>query len=421
MRWIAGFAALVLVGCAEENRAGLADAGQTLKIEAVAEALQPLIDAGELAGVAVLAWHDEGVAGRWGQGVRDLDSGAPMQPDTIVRIYSMTKPVTAVAMMQLHEAGLWQPEDPVSLHLPELAGLQVFQGLDAQGEPILTPPLHEPTLGQLMTHTAGFSYGFQDGWVDDRYRAADLWSSQTSEVFLDRLSTLPLHYEPGTQWRYSLAMDLQGIIIERLSGQSLPDYMRTHVFEPLGMPDTGFSVDPAQADRLAVNYDWRDGRLQPESPSDPLYLCPFTTPDFAWGGGGLFSTGDDYLRFARMLLEGGVLDGVRVLEAASVATIMSNHITDAIARGGHGIGFQQIRPGYQQGYNGVVVTDPERGGVALGEGSYLWDGRAMTWFWVDPEHDIAFVGIVQRNAGAGMPELQPLTQRAMQSVFYPPD
>ena len=415
MRVLAGLVALVLAACS----AGPEDGAEAIVIEPVAQVLQPLIDDGELAGVAVAVWQDDALVGRWGQGVRDLESGASMRADTIVRIYSMTKPVTAVAMMQLYEQGLWHPDDPVAAYLPELADVGVFRGLDAEGEPVITPPVRSPTMAQLMTHTAGFSYGFQEGWVDDRYREAALWLSPTPEAFLDTLATLPLHGEPGSQWRYSLAMDLQGIIIERLSGQSLPDYMRDHIFTPLGMTDTGFSVDPAEAERLATNYDWRDGALQVEDPSDALYLEPFTRPGFAWGGGGLFSTADDYLRFGRMLLEGGALDGERVLSEASVGTIMSNHISQAVAAGGFGIGFQQIRPGYQYGYNGVVVTDPQLGGVAVGEGSYLWDGRAMTWFWVDPEHDIVFVGMVQRNAGAGMPELQPLTQRAMRDVFYP--
>lgn len=415
MRILAGLAALVLTACSADTE----DGADAIVIEPVAEALQPLIDDGELAGAAVTVWQGDALVGRWGQGVRDLESGAPMQPDTIVRIYSMTKPVTAVAMMQLFERGLWHPDDPVTVFLPELANIGVFRGLDEDGEPIITPPVRAPTMAQLMTHTAGFSYGFQDGWVDDRYRAAELWSSPTPEAFLESLSTLPLHAEPGSTWRYSLSMDLQGIIIERLSGQSLADYMRDHIFTPLGMPDTGFSVDPAEAGRLATNYDWRDGRLQVENPSDALFLDPFTLPDFAWGGGGLFSTADDYLRFGRMLLQRGALGGKRVLEADSVTTIMTNQLSEAVAAGGFGIGFQQIRPGYQYGYNGVVVTDPERGGVAVGEGTYLWDGRAMTWFWADPTHDIVFVGMVQRNAGAGMPELQPLTQRAMQAAFYP--
>ncbi|MFY0637390.1 serine hydrolase domain-containing protein [Maricaulis maris] len=414
MRILAGMAMLVLAACG-----GGPGTVEPRIIEPVAEALQPLIDDGELAGAAVTVWQGDALVGRWGQGVRDLESGAPMETDTIVRIYSMTKPVTAVAMMQLFERGLWHPDDPVTAFLPELANIGVFRGLDEDSVPIITPPVRAPTMAQLMTHTAGFSYGFQDGWVDDRYRAAELWSSPTPEAFLETLSTLPLHAEPGSAWRYSLSMDLQGIIVERLSGQSLADYMRDHIFTPLGMPDTGFSVDPAEADRLATNYDWRDGRLQVENPADALFLDPFTLPGFAWGGGGLFSTADDYLRFGRMLLQRGELGGKRILEADSVTTIMTNHLSDAVAAGGFGIGFQQIRPGYQYGYNGVVVTDPERGGVAVGEGTYLWDGRAMTWFWADPTHDIVFVGMVQRNAGAGMPELQPLTQRAMQAAFYP--
>jgi CubicO group peptidase (beta-lactamase class C family) len=388
------------------------------RIERLEREMKTLVDAGQFSGMATVVWKDGRLVDRTGIGKRDLATGAPMRADTIVRIFSMTKPVTAVAMMILHDQGKWRPEDPISKYLPELADVKLFKGLDAAGQPILEAPATQPTMQQLMTYTAGFSYGFDQGWLDEQYRQAKLFNAASGDEFVARVARLPLAYQPGTKWVYSISVDLQGAIIERLSGMKLPEFMQKHIFDPLGMKDTGFFLPPEKAGRLATLYAWRDNALQPvDAASLPLVLND--QQRFVSAGGGLFSTADDYARFGRMLLGGGKLDGKRIISKAAARMMMSNHLPPDLLNGNFGIGYQRIRPGYQFGYDGVVVTDPAAAKVALGKGSYLWDGYASNWFWVDPEHDIVFVGIVQRVAALGGPPVQPISQQAIRDQFFP--
>lgn len=384
----------------------------------VHDAMQALVDKGELAGVATVVWQDGKLVDRSAIGSADRERGTPMHPDTIVRAFSMTKPVTGVAMMILWDEGKWKADEPVANYLPELSGLKVYRGMDAAGQPILETPKTPPTMGQLMAHTAGFRYDFGEGWLVEQYRAADLWHSKGMSDFVARMARLPLGNEPGTEWHYSASMDLEGAIVERLSGLSLADFMEQRIFAPLAMHDTGFRIATAKLPRLAAAYQWKDGRLQ-RADLNLFGAEPDQLPGFLSGGGGLFSTADDYSRFARMLLNRGALDGVRIISTAAANEMMSNHLSPAVTEGGFGIGLQQMRPGYQYGYNGAVVTDPAAAKVAIGRGSYLWDGLASTWFWVDPEHRIAFVGMVQRVAGPDVPLLQPISQAAIRDSFYP--
>ncbi|HEY0649949.1 serine hydrolase domain-containing protein [Phenylobacterium sp.] len=378
------------------------------------EALDPYVERGELAGMITLARHKGRVVHASAVGERDLASGAPMRMDTIVRAFSMTKPVTAVAMGVLRDEGKWKPEDPIAKFLPELAGLKVFKGMGPDGKPILEAPTSPPTVGQIMTHTAGFAYGFEAGYVEDLYRANPPMRGQSSAEVIQKIAALPLDYEPGARWKYSIAMDVQGLIIERITGRSLPDFMQARIFGPLKMVDTGFHVPVGKRDRFAALYEWKDGKLQPPS-ADGLFSSTYDrTPGFASGGGGLVTTASDYGRFGQMLLNGGTLDGVRILKRETAREIMTAHLPPQIVTGGFGIGsIQRIRPGYEYGYNGVVITDPGAAKVAMGKGSYLWDGAAGTWFWVDPENQIVFVGLVQRLMGMGFPPLQPVSQEAV--------
>jgi len=382
---------------------------------AVDAALSPYVERGELAGMTTLALRDGRLVHASALGKRDLATGAPMQMDTIVRAFSMTKPVTAVAMGILRDQGKWRPEDPIAKFLPELADLKVFKGMGPDGKPILEAPKSPPTVGQLMTHTAGFAYGFEPGHVEDLYRADSPMRSQTPKEFLQKVAALPLVYEPGTRWKYSISMDLQGLIIERITGRSLPEFMERRIFRPLKMVDTGFYVPAAKRDRFAALYEWKDGRLQPPGSSSMFTSTYERTPGFASGGGGLVTTAADYARLGQMLLNEGRLDGARILKRETAREIMTAHLAPELVRGGFGIGMQRIRPGYEYGYNGVVVTDPVVAKVAMGKGSYLWDGAAGTWFWVDPENRIVFVGLVQRLMGVGFPPLQPVSQQAVRS------
>lgn len=365
-------------------------------------ALQGLIEAGELAGAVTLVARGGRLAHVNAMGAASLATGEALKSDAIFRIFSMTKPVTAVAMMILHDEGRWQPEDPIARHLPALADLKLVSG-DA--------PSRQPTVLDVLTHTAGFSYGFDPADpVDARYIKGHPLSARSAAEMVERLAALPLAFEPGSQWRYSIAMDVQGAMIEALSGQSLPDFMRTRIFEPLGMADTAFHIPPEKLHRLPALYEMGpEGKLrEARSLFGRDHQAP---PPFASGGGGLFSTAADYARFAQMLLNRGEWAGRRIVSSEALALMMTNHLSDELLGAGHGIGVQQIRPGYGYGFNGVVVHDPEAAGLSVGRGTYLWDGAAGTWFWVDPLNDLLFVGLIQRLAVAGMPMVQPMTQR----------
>jgi CubicO group peptidase (beta-lactamase class C family) len=366
--------------------------------------LGEVIDAGELAGAAILIARHGKVVHRQVQGLKDLASGEPLATDTIFRIFSMTKPVTAVAMMILHDEGLWTPDDPIAAHLPEFSAVEGPDG---------AAPDHAPTLLELMTHTAGFGYGIGPGPhdpVDASYIAGGVWQAQDLADFAGKVAAFPLAYQPGTAWRYSLAMDLQGAIIERLTGQSLPDFMRTRIFAPLGMLDTDFLVPAGKLPRVAPLYHKYFVPKLTLLDNPAFARDPAVIPKIASGGGGLYSTLDDYARFAQMLLNKGELGGARILSPEAARLMTSNHLSDAVIGGGFGVGMQAIRPGRGYGFNGAVFHDPELAGSRVGRGTYQWDGAAGTWFWIDPQNDLLFVGLIQRMLQEGMPTLQATTQ-----------
>ena len=324
-------------------------------------------------------------------GLKDIAAAEPLARDTIFRIYSMTKPITAAAMMILWDQGLWSPDDPIARRLPEFDGVRLLDD---------SAPDHTPTMRELMTHTAGLGYGFDpNDRVDAAYIAAGVWQAENLAQMMRRIASAPLAYAPGTQWRYSIAMDVQGAIIEKLSGQSLPDFMRARRSAPLGMVDTDFYVPAEKAARLAKLYRKSKTRgleaARPHAGDGPGRITKI-----AGGGGGLFSTIDDYARFAQMLLGKGELGGVRILSSEAVATMTANHISEEIMAGGYGVGHQPIRPGFGYGFNGAVFTDPALAGSKVGRGTYQWDGAAGTWFWIDPANDLVFVGMIQRSTSA---------------------
>jgi CubicO group peptidase (beta-lactamase class C family) len=376
---------------------GLSAAG----LARVDAALGELIAAGELAGASLLVARHGRVVHRALLGLKDLAAGEPLARDTIFRIYSMTKPVMAAAMMILRDRGLWSPDDLLAKHLPEFADVRMLDG---------SPPATPPTMRHLMTHTAGLSYGF-DGAdpVDRAYFQAHLWQSENLAEMMRRLAALPLAYAPGTQWRYSIAMDVQGAILERLTGRTLPDFMREEIFAPMGMVDTDFFVPAGKMARLAKVYRRNKRGMLVELEGPMLRRDATRIPKVPSGGGGLHSTIDDYARFAQMLLKRGELDGVRILSPEAVALMTANHLSEDLAAGGFGIGQQQLRPGFGYGFNGAVIYDPPLAGSKVGRGTYLWDGAAGTWFWIDPQNDLLFVGMIQRM-DERCPPVQPMVQ-----------
>jgi CubicO group peptidase (beta-lactamase class C family) len=251
---------------------------------------------------------------------------------------------------------------------------------------------------ELMTHTAGFTYGSGDTPADKMIRDAKLDGAASLQERIDRIAQAPLLYQPGTRWVYSPSMDIQGYIVEKLSGQSLPDFMRDHIFAPLGMADAGFFVPADKRARFAAGYHWADGALVAEATTNGIPDDYSTQPTNPSGGGGLVSTAEDYYRFAQMLLNGGELGSTRILAPGTVKLMTSNHLPAALLTGEFGIGRHIMRPGFGYGYNCAVVFDPPLADLSDGKGTFFWDGAAGTWFWADPTNDIVFVGMIQRRS-----------------------
>jgi CubicO group peptidase (beta-lactamase class C family) len=372
------------------------------RLERLHALIQGEIDQKQLAGaVTILARHGKIVEYRV-YGEKDLATGAAMTKDTIFRDYSMTKPVTGVAMMILYEQGKWLPMDPVAKYIPEFAHLKVFNGVDGTGKMIVTDPEQAPTMSELMSHTAGFSYGNGTTLADKMYGDLKVRDGKNLQEMIDRLAQIRLLYQPGKGWVYSMSMDIQGYIVEKLSGQTLPDFMRDHIFAPLGMRDAGFYVPADKRSRFSpgYHYDAKTGALVEEDTANGAPTDYAEQPTAPSGGGGLVSSAEDYYRFAQMLANGGELGGVRILSPATVKLMTSNHVPAGVLTGEWGqwgIGQHIMRPGFGYGYNCAVVFDPPLANLPDGKGTFFWDGAAGTWFWVDPTNDIVFVAMIQRR------------------------
>jgi CubicO group peptidase (beta-lactamase class C family) len=359
--------------------------------------------------VTILARHGKVVDYRT-FGTRDMATGAPMTKDTIFRDYSMTKPTTGVAMMILYEEGKWLPSDPISKFIPEFAHLKVFNGFDSTGKMILAEPEHAPTMRELMTHTAGFTYGTADTPVDRMYNELKPGTGNVKNLqeMIDKLAKIPLLYQPGHGWTYSMSMDIQGYIVEKLTGQSLPDFDRDHIFAPLGMTDAAFYVPADKRARFAAGYHEEKGELVAEPTANGIPSDYDAQPAAPSGGGGLLSTAEDYFRFASMLGGLGQLDKTRILAPSSVKLMSSNHLPAELLNGHFGIGLSIMRPGFGYGYDCAVVYDPPEANMPDGKGTFFWDGAAGTFFWVDPTNDIVFVAMIQRRTS---PDNHPLEYR----------
>lgn len=359
--------------------------------------MQAIVDEKHLAGVVTLVARKGKVVQHKAYGFQDLEQQTPMRLDTIARIYSMTKPIAGVAMMMLYEEGKWQPSDPIAKHIPEFKNLKVFAG-EKDGQMVLEEPAHPPTMGELMSHTAGFTYGlFANTPVDQLYRKNHPLEAPSLQGMIERLATLPLLYQPGTRWVYSVSVDIQGYLVEKLSGKTFPEFLRTRLFEPLGMVDTAFYVPAEKLSRTATiyAYDKTKAGLAP-APGEVTVTSP---PGLPSGGGGLYGTAADYFRFAQMLLNGGEFNGKRLLKTATVDRMRTNVLSEQVLNSKSGVGQAQFSPAQGFGYDFAVVLDPDAAKRQVGKNSYWWWGIAGTWFWIDPTNDVVFVGIIQRRGG----------------------
>jgi CubicO group peptidase (beta-lactamase class C family) len=362
------------------------------RLERITEIAQGYVDDGKLAGVTTLVARHGKLVYFETVGSRGATDSRPLEKDALFRIYSMSKPITVVAAMQLYEQGKFQLSDPITKFVPELTELSV---LNEDGE---LEPAKVATMQQLLTHTAGFSYGFDpNDPVDKLYRDSRALGVEDLDGFAATLGELPLKYHPGSQWHYSVAVDVTGLIVERLSGQRFDDYLAEHIFEPLGMTDTFFSVPDDKFDRFLPNHRW-DRKEEKLVELGEESMTGFQNVTMFSGGGGLVSTAMDYMRFSEMLRNGGSLDDARILSPRTIEFMTMNHLPASISSGGSGespgLGGRSLN-GFGFGLGFGLVTDVPASGVIGSEGEYNWGGAAGTIFWVDPVEDFVVVSMIQ--------------------------
>jgi CubicO group peptidase (beta-lactamase class C family) len=384
--------------------------------------LQTEIESGHFAGVSLMVARHGKLVKSERYGYQTLESRLPLRADAIFRIASMTKPIIGAAMMTLYEEGKWQLDDLVTTFIPEFAGLQVLE------EGKLVPIDRPMTMRHLMASSAGFGFvvplGSTNPAVDQMYAEADLFGG-TNEDFIAKLAKLPLEAQPGTLFRYGLQQEVQGVIIQRIAGESLDDFLERRIFEPLGMKDSGFGVASDERDRIAPRYTL-DKNLKldlavDQSPFPTLAgIAAGVTPRYLLSIAGLYSTAQDFLRFAQMLANGGVLDDARILAPTSVRLMTGNLLPAGVP-----VRFLQALTGIGYGMGVGIVLDPahaDYNGGPIGAGSYFWGGIHGTWFWVDPAYDIVVVGMMQQeNAGnqtTGRPYPMPDIRAISRSLIY---
>ncbi len=356
--------------------------------------MEGYVESGKSAGMLALVSRNGQVAQLSCRGYADISSSRPIEPDTIFRLYSMTKPITSVALMTLMEQGKFELDDAAKRWIPALANLEVYPHAKMESD---------ITIRQLLTHTAGFSYGFEP----DKYPLDKLYSSvwrqrlqnHTLEEMMQALFELPLLAQPGSRWHYSVATDICGYLVEIISGMPFADYLQKTIFDPLGMTDTAFEVSADKINRFATLYGYSE--QDPLAQIEQIETSPFISAisgipvKLHSGGGGLTSTASDYLRFAQMMLNRGELDGCRILKPETVALMTQNHLPkhllplsfNGVSRGSHS--------GYGFGLGYCINIDPDNTAAAGSRGDFSWGGMADTYCWVDPEQQL--IGILMQQ------------------------
>lgn len=374
----------------------------------------------KIMGCSTLVARRGEVAYRTDLGKMDIERDKPLAADTIFRIYSMSKPITSVALMMLYEQGHFQLADPVYKYIPQWRDLQVYTSgeyPDFQTRPVE----RHMTVRDLLSHQAGLTYGFQgpeQSALDTAYQKLNVQGDRNQDTLqdmVDRMARLPLEYSPGTAWKYSMATDVCGYLVEVLSGMSLAEFFKKNIFEPLGMIDTGFAVPADQEHRFAANYHRRADKTLglEDDPETSRYL---KTPTFFSGGGGLVSTMADYYRFCQMLLNGGELDGHRLLGPRTIALMTKNHLTD-----GQDL-YQMAMEGFSETTNDGIgfglgfasVIDPVIAQAIGSTGEYYWGGAASTIFWIDPTEELVVIHMTQL-----MPSGTFNFRGQLKSIIYP--
>jgi CubicO group peptidase (beta-lactamase class C family) len=399
------------------------------RLKRLDDAMAKVVSDGRVAGMTTLLARHGKVVEFNTYGKTSLATGQAMPKDEIFRIYSMSKPLTGVAMMILFEQGKWRLDDPVTRYVPEFKNLKVMVSADKDGKITAVEDMKRPpTMREIMSHTAGFGYGLGDKHpVDKLYREKKVLASTGLHQMIERTAEIPLMYQPGTNWSYSSAVDIQGYIVERLSGKPLGQFMQENVFGPLKMKDTAFYTGPAKAGRLAAVYvaervnDKETGKIVEAkelfSGEMPDYSKP---PAMESGGGGLVSTTWDYARFCQMMLNKGELEGVRILSPASVELMDTNVIPRNVLVSSNGTSVARFNEAVGFGLDFMVVNDPRAAGTLEGKNTMSWGGAAGTWFWIDPTNDLFFVGMIQRMGGTGGDDLGTMARTlTYQALLHP--
>jgi CubicO group peptidase (beta-lactamase class C family) len=353
------------------------------------KAMQAEIDAGRKAGIITLIARNGRIAHLKAYGKADIAANRPMRTDSVVRLYSMTKPITSVALLMLYEEGKFQLGDPLDQYLPAFQNVKVVKSTDDKGQMQLEDPKRKITIHDVFRHTAGFVYGFGPTPLDKAYQQAgiDLGKLPSLNDFVTKLATQPLLYHPGERWVYSVAHDVQAALVEKLSGMPFDQFVRTRILEPLGMKDTGFGVPASLASRYTACYGPPEkGRLKEIEKADgtnPEGTGYARYTKIPFGGHSLSSTITDYLRFSQMLLNGGELDGVRLLGRKTVELMTSDNLPP---------GVEDIGPGGRYGLGVGYNKSPAESGNLGSRGQFGWGGAATTWVTIDPQEKM--VGIV---------------------------
>ncbi|MCW8195405.1 beta-lactamase family protein [Proteobacteria bacterium 005FR1] len=358
-------------------------------LEAIDPLMKGYVESGQLQGIVTMVARKGEVVYFDKYGKLNAESGAPVELDSLFRIYSMTKPVTTVAAMTLYEEGKFQLTDPVSKYLPEFKNTKVMMDgkLVEQKSPL--------TIQQLMSHTSGLTYGlFGSSEVDKMYQKAGILTEPNLEAFSKNVAAQPLAFQPGDRWNYSVSVDILGRLIEVVSGQPLDKFLKQRIFDPLEMDDTFFQVPADKVNRYGTNHQFdKDGNLQiigrPEANR-------YVDVQFVSGGGGLISTADDYMRFSLMMLNGGELHGARILGRKTVDYMTQNHL-NGIFTNTDGTGASNGRPGFGFGLGFAVTLDPVLTGTIGSVGEYYWSGVAGTIFWIDPVEELITISMIQQR------------------------
>ncbi len=366
----------------------------TTSIAKIDSTLSGFISSGDLAGVSALIYEKGQEVYFNAFGYADIENQVPMNRQTLVKIYSMTKPITGTALMTLYEVGAFQLDDSVSKYIPEFTNMPVYHGVDATGQVRVMPADRPMTIRDLTRHTAGFGNNNNIPGLSEMIGNADARNQEnTLTEMAEKLASVPLWFHPGAQWEYGPCVDVQALLVERISGQAYGDYVREHVLDPLGMKETRYYVPEDDRKRLAAIYRRSEEGVLNRIPDEEAHAFNFNVWPMTPGGSGLTSTLDDYMKFARMLVNEGTLDSATILKPETLRLMATNHLSDSVEERSWLPGKGQVGFGIDFA---VRLREPASSEENMGiVGEFFWDGAASTLFWIDPVNEITAVLFVQ--------------------------